>query len=284
MILANFNQATVVVVLVIACLGTHYRVQCVRPHQSLSGRFLSMLSSPQNAESDCKDGVCSLPPTSTSTPATQAASPQSTVSESKSKLLDLESKIMKDWKPAKANSWPRDQPPTTTLNVDQSPPVTESSGAVEVESPQSISASEAIVTPSAATMPTTPAAEIVQHDQDLAANILEMKKLGYDEVDARRSLLVNHNDLNAAVELLAEEEDLKEALKAQIDEIYQLGWSRDAATIALKEANASVPLALSVLEQEENALEAQFTQAVTELVSWYSPTIVICVQLYKRCY
>jgi hypothetical protein len=177
-------------------------------------------------------------------------------SSGKTKLLDLESKILQDWQTANYNS-------TFATSVLQEEVAIEATPALEEVDNGALTAQE----------------EAVNEESALQAQIAEIVKIGWSEADARRALLQTRistskslltANVDAALELLAGEDELKQRLEIAAENLVNLGWLRESAVIALNETKANESEALQILEQEEQLLQSQFEATVTDLVSMYN--------------
>lgn len=142
---------------------------------------------------ECVDNVCKI------------VSPSDSI---KAEVVDLESKIMKEWKAAGSTEIDSASPPIATAVTD----IVEENIKPEV-----------IVT--AATVEEVKAPEAEQIDvADIEAKVDELKKMGYSSDDAKLALKKSNNDVGAAAAILEADEEENEDVLKKASELGRAGY------------------------------------------------------------
>ena len=151
---------------------------------------------------ECTDNVCKVIPSSPSS--------------IKAEVVDLENKILKEWKAA-GNA---EGPSATTVVPAVESAVDVSVAAEELVEPAAVAA---VVAPGSDSSPSEqpPTAATAESDEpsDLASKVTELKKMGFAAPDAQSALKRSGYDVSEAAALLEGEEEEKEEILAKVSEI-----------------------------------------------------------------
>ena len=153
--------------------------------------ILMGLSNPP-AGVECTDNVCKVVP-----------SPENI----KSEVLDLETKIMKEWKAAGSTEIDSTSPVAVTAVTDIAEEDTKSKAVVLDASPVQLPASEAEQTDVA----------------DIDLKVSELKKMGYSAEDAKLALKKSNNEVSGAAAILEADEEENEDVLQKAKELGRTG-------------------------------------------------------------
>lgn len=170
-----------------------------------SSRFYTypLLSLSNTPVVECTDNVCKVVPSSSSI---------------KAEVVNLESKILKEWKAAGNTEHSSAAEHSTSAAVE--PVVT----AVEVSTPLA-EVSEQTAEPAAAPVSEqsepleSAAAKPSDEPSDLESKVTELKKMGFAAADAKSALKRSKYEVSDAAALLEAEEEEKEEVQAKVSEI-----------------------------------------------------------------
>jgi hypothetical protein len=212
-VLGSINTAHKNKMLLRLCISLAWLLATAQSSRHVS-MTLQTLGTTGGSAADCKDGVCSLP---------------GATGNSKAAVVDLESKVMKEWKDASGSG--------------------SNDGAV----------------PTSNAAATTPAAA-EKEPQDAAEKIGELGKMGWKADEAKSALAKSNWDIGAAASLLETEQEEKQIMAGKVKEVSEHGWNEDAAEAAIRQCEGNVTMALDVLQKEEDSMVAQFESAVKDMV------------------